>query len=273
MTQTLSNIGARSGKQLRAPLWMRLGKTQLIAVVAPLCVLGVLLAAWAIYAAHSAGHLFPTVGSTVSGVGSAITSGSDWSATLRSWRTLAIGYGIAVALGIPLGLTLGRNRTVDRLLGTYLDIALVVPMIVLMPVVLLAIGITATAQVVVIVLFALPYVVLPIRNHVRRMPRVWLDLASTLGASKPQQWRFFLLPGARSGIILGLRLGLAHALSGLFIAELTLLSLGIGQVILADQSSFDFGPMIGYIVVVIAQVVIVMAALRSLDRGEGQVEL
>jgi ABC-type nitrate/sulfonate/bicarbonate transport system permease component len=268
VTQTLSAPGARSMKRLRAPLWMRLSRTRIVLLLAPLVVLGVLLGAWAIYAAHSAGHLFPTVGETARGLGHSLVSGSDWSATLRSWRTLAIGYGIAVALGVPLGLTLGRSRNLDRLFGTYLDIALVVPMIVLMPVVLLAVGVTAKAQVVVIVLFALPYVVLPVRNHVRRLPRVWLDLASTLGASRIRLWRFVLFPGARSGIVLGLRLGLAHALSGLFIAELTLISLGIGQVILADQSNFDFGPMIGYIIIVMAQVVIVMALLRSMDTGE-----
>ncbi len=240
VTEIVSTNGARSQQRLRAPAWMRLSTTRLLMLVAPLCVLGVLLGAWAIYAAHSPGHLFPTVGSTVGGIGHSIVSGSEWSATLRSWRTLAIGYGIAVALGIPLGLTLGRSRTLDRLLGAYLDIALVVPMIVLMPVVLLAVGVTAKSQVVVIVLFALPYVVLPVRNHVRRLPRVWMDLAGTLGSSRAQLWRYILIPGSRSGIVLGLRLGLAHALSGLFIAELTLLSLGIGQVILNDQSNFDF---------------------------------
>jgi NitT/TauT family transport system permease protein len=273
MTQILTNTSARRETRLRAPLWMRVGTDRMWAVVAPLCVLAALLGAWSLYARYSPGHLFPTVGATASGFAHSLTSGSDWSATLHSWRTLAIGYGIAVVLGVPLGLTLGRNRLLDRLLGSYLDIALVVPMIVMMPVVLLAVGVTAKAQVVVIVLFALPYVVMPVRNHVRRLPRVWLDLAGTLGASRRRLWQFVLIPGARSGIVLGLRLGLAHALSGLFIAELTLVSLGIGKVILTDQANFDFGPMIGYIFLVMFQVVLVMAALRSLTGAEEEVSL
>lgn len=238
----------------------------LIPVVAPLAVLAVLLVVWSAYARSSGGSLFPTPTQVAVGFWDALTSGHVWSQTMVSWRSLVIGYVLSAVIGIALGLLLGSSRLTDRTLGVYLDIALVTPMIVMMPIVLIALGVTRTAEVVVVMFFSIPYVTLPIRNGVRAMPQLWFDLSRSLCASRLQVWRFILLPGARSVITHGLRLGLAHALSGLLVVEFTLVALGIGQVVLDAKAAFDFGSMIGYLLLVMAQVLVVMGALRLVDR-------
>jgi ABC-type nitrate/sulfonate/bicarbonate transport system permease component len=256
----LSATSRRLGYRLGPAIW-------------PLAVLALVLIGWSLYARSAQGHVFPTPRATVTGFWHSLLSPANWRATALSWRSLAIGYGVAGALGLPLGLVMGVSRRVDRVLGIYLDIALVTPMIVLMPVVLMAIGVTATAEVVVVIFFALPYVTLPVRNGVRALPQLWFDLARSLCATRSQVWRFILLPGARAGTVHGLRLGLAHALSGLFIVELTLVSIGTGKVIMTDEANFDFGAMIGYIVLVMLQALIVMTGLRYLDRNRRDVAL
>lgn len=235
-------------------------------VVLPLLVLVVIVAAWSEYAHSNTGTLFPTPSATLSGFTDSLTSGSAWRETLRSWHSLVIGYAIAVAIGLVLGFVLGASRKVDRILGVYLDIALVTPMIVLMPVVLIALGVTARAEETVVVLFAAPYVILPIRTGVRAMPKMWFDLARSMCANRRQTWQMILLPGARSSVVHGLRLGLAHALTGLFVVEFTLVSIGIGNVVLTYKANFDYGGMIGYVLLVMAQVLIVMSLLTKLDR-------
>lgn len=241
----------------------------LVAVTAPLAVLAVILVIWSQYASSGGGNLFPTPTQVATGFWNALTSGHVWQQTMVSWRSLVIGYVLSVVIGIAFGLLLGSSRLADRILGVYLDIALVTPMIVMMPIVLIALGVNRTAEVVVVMFFAIPYVTLPIRNGVRAMPQLWFDLSRSLCASRRQTWQLILLPGARSVITHGLRLGLAHALSGLLVVEFTLVALGIGQVVLDAKAAFDFGSMIGYLLLVMAQVLIVMGALRLVDREGG----
>ena len=246
----------------RGKHWMR----RLGPVLAPLLVLVGFVVAWQIYARTAGGSLFPTPRETVIGFWDSARSPSIWRDTARSWRALALGYGISVVLGVLFGLLLGSSRRVDKVLGVYLDIALVTPMIVMMPIVLIALGVTATAEVVVVIFFALPYVTLPIRDGVRTMPQLWFDLSRSLCATNPQTWRYILLPGARRAITDGLRLGLAHALSGLLVVEFTLVSLGIGQVVLTYKAEFAFGSMIGYVLFIMVQILIVMTFITRLNR-------
>ncbi len=234
-------------------------------VVAPLVPLALILLVWSWYASHSEGGVFPSVPETAQGFWTSLTSGTIWGETWVSWRSLLVGYVIAAPIGIVLGLLLGASRVLDRLLGVYLDIALVTPMIVLMPVVLIAIGITAKAETLVIIFFALPYVILPIRNGTRALPQLWFELGRSLGASRWQLMGAVLLPGARGAIVRGLRLGLGHAVSGLFTVELTLAALGIGKVVLTAQSAFMLGDMLGYIAFTLVQVLIVMSLANLFD--------
>lgn len=260
-----ADIGTRSEAKTEGEALARLARWAL-PVVLPVLVLALIVLAWSEYARSAGGSLFPSPSSVMSGFAKSATSHEAWSATLRSWRSLVIGYVIAAIAGILLGLLLGVSRPIDRVLGVYLDIALVTPMIVLMPIVLIALGITSRAEETVVVLFALPYVTLPIRTGVRAMPNIWVDLARSLCANRQQMWRFVLLPGARSSIVHGLRLGLAHALSGLFVVEFTLVAIGIGNVVLTYKANFDYGGMIGYVLLVMVQVLIVMTLLTRLGR-------
>jgi NitT/TauT family transport system permease protein len=240
------------------------GRSWFVPVLAPLVVLALVVSAWQLYAQTLGGVLFPTPADTVSGFWESARSGSVWRKTAISWRSLAIGYGVSVVLGVTLGLLLGLNRRVDKVFGVFLDISIVTPMIVVMPIVLMALGINATAQVVVVIFFSMPYVTLPIRNGVRTMPQLWFDLSQMLCASRSQTWRYVVLPGARGAISNGLRLGLAHALTGLLVVEFTLVALGIGGVVLNYQAQFLFGQMFGYLFLVMAQIVILMTLINRL---------
>lgn len=242
--------------------WVR----AVLAVALPLGIAGLIIGAWQIYVSRSNDALVPTPSNVAVGFIRSATTLNVWQKTGDSWVSLAIGYGIAIVIGVTMGLFLGHNRLADRTIGVYVDIALVTPEVVLMPIVLIALGVTRTAVVGVVVLFATPYIIMPIRSGIRAMPRIWFEVAQSLCASRRQVWRFILLPGARAVIATGLRLGLAHALSGLLVVELTLVALGIGQVIIIDKAEFAFGDMFGYIVLVMVQISAVMICISLLER-------
>jgi ABC-type nitrate/sulfonate/bicarbonate transport system permease component len=235
-------------------------------VVLPLAVLVVLVAVWQSYAARAGNFLMPKPGRFVSSIPDVVGSGEAWRSIATSDLSLLFGYGLAIAVGVPLGLSMARNRLLDRVMGPYLDIAIVVPMAVMMPVVLMALGLTRRAQVAVIVLFALPFIVVATRDGARTLRAEWTEMARVFGAGEAQLWRRVLLPGSVAAIVSGLRLGFAQALTGLVTVELTLIALGIGKQMIVYQSHFQSARLFVFVAMLMLQSVVILGGLRLLER-------
>lgn len=235
-------------------------------VVLPLAVLAAVLLGWQAYAQRRGSFLMPSPADVAGAVPGVLGSGSVWDALATSDLSLLMGYAVSVVVGIPVGLLMARNRWADRVLAPYLDIAIVVPMAVMMPVVLIALGLTRQAQVVVIVLFALPFVVVSTRAGARTLPPEWTEMARVFGAGELTTWRRVLLPGSVSSIVTGLRLGFAQALTGLVTVELTLIALGIGRQLVLFQSHFESAALLAFVALLMAQSVLVMSLLGWLER-------
>lgn len=235
-------------------------------IVLPLAVLAVLVAAWQSYADRPGNFLMPRPSRFVTAIPDVLGSGAAWRAIATSDLSLLIGYGVAAAVGIPFGLAMARSRLLDRTVGPYLDIAIVVPMAVMMPVVLMALGLTRRAQVSVIVLFAVPFIVVATRDGARTLRPEWTEMARAFGAGELQLWRRVLLPGSVAAIVAGLRLGFAQALTGLVTVELTLIALGIGKQIIVYQSHFQSAQLFVFVAVLMCQSVVVLSLLRLLER-------
>ncbi len=234
-------------------------------IIAPLAVLVVVVVIWNWYASREGNFLMPSPAEYLAAIPEVLTSPEPWRALATSDVTLAIGYGVAVLVGVPTGLVMARNRLVDRVLGPYLDIAVVVPMAAMMPVVLVALGLTRQAQVAVIILFALPFIVIAARTGARTVLPEWSEMARVFGARELQVWRRVLLPGSVSAIVAGLRLGFAQALTGLVTVELTLIALGIGRQMIVYQSHFQSAELFVFVTLLVVQSVVVMSLLRALE--------
>lgn len=231
-------------------------------VLLPFGVLVVLTIAWDTYVHNGASFATPRVEEVFAAFPGVVASGDMWRALGISDLSLFMGFVIAVLIGIPLGLLMGRARILDRVLSPYLDIAVVVPMAVMMPVVLMALGLTRTAQVVVIVVFALPFIVAATRGGARTIPAQWTDMARVFGASETRIWRLVVIPGSIAAVVAGLRLGFAQALTGLVTVELTLIALGIGQQLIHYQSHFESAQLFAFVGVLMIQSVLVMSVLN-----------
>lgn len=247
---------------------LRLGRVghALLRVGLPAVVLVVVCLVWNWYVGAKHSFYLATAGAIFRAFIQELGDGSVWHALWTSDLSLLAGFAIAVAIGVPLGLVIGRLRRVDRLVAPYLQIALVTPVAVLMPIVLVALGLSRTAQVVVVVLFALPFVVVPTRGGVVTIPGDWLDMASSYGARELQVWRLVLLPGATQAIVNGLRLGFAHALTGEITVELSLIAIGIGQLIIRYQSHYQAAALFAFVMLISIQSIAAMGLLSLIQR-------
>lgn len=243
----------------------RRGVALLPLVLWPALLLVVLVTGWALYASARGGFV-PSPASVAKGFATVIQSPDAWSGLWVSNVSLIIGYLISVAIGIPLGLIAGSARWANRIISPCMDIAMLIPMVVVMPIVLVAAGLGRTSEVWVIILFAVPYIVVPIRTGVQTMPTEFSDVASAFSATWVQRWLYFLIPASRRSIATGLKLGLAHALTGLMVVELTLVALGIGRMVLTYQVHFMFGEMFAYVLLVALEVFVVIGLLSVIER-------
>ena len=216
--------------------------------------------------ATQGGFVLPTIPMFLASVGQQLTGARFWSALVTSESALAVGFGAAALLGIPLGLAAGRARAVEDVLDPYVSIAIITPMAIIMPIMLMIFGLTFTARAVVVFIFAFPFVFVPVRAAVLTIaPELW-EMCRSYGASELQVWRELLLPGTLPAMVSGLRQGLAHGFSGMILVELLLLAVGVGRLLLQYQGRFDYSAIFAVVFLLICESWLLMGGLALLER-------
>jgi NitT/TauT family transport system permease protein len=231
----------------------------------PVLVAVLVLIAWQASASQG-GFVIPTVPMFLASVGQQLAFSTFWSAIVTSETALALGFGAAVVLGIPVGLAAGRARAIEDVIDPYLSIAIITPMAIVMPIILMIFGLTFTARTVVVFIFAFPFVVVPVRAGVLTIaPELW-EMCRSYGASELQLWWELLLPGTLPSMVSGLRQGLAHGFSGMILVELLLLAVGVGKLLLQYQATFDYAAIFAVVFLLVCESWLLMGMLTFLER-------
>jgi len=194
-----------------------------------------------------------------------VRAGTLWSALGTSNTALMIGYPLAVLVGVPLGFLFGRRRLVDRAFSYWLDAALVIPMIAVVPAVIVALGLTLEARVAVVVLFALPVIGMNARAAVRVIDEGLTEMARSFGARPLRVWLQVILPAALTAVFAALRLGLARAISGMVVVELTLVPAGVGGLMVKYRSQFAAADLYAVTLAVLLEGMILIALAQALE--------
>lgn len=192
------------------------------------------------FAGHSDGSVFVSpFSATVLEAAKFLTQEGFWGAFAKSNEALLVGVPLALIIGFPIGFALGRVRPFDRAAGFLLDVMLTIPMVAIVPVVIVALGLTLSARVAVVFFFAVPLAALYGRAAVRVVDRELIEMAQSFGASRLQVWTRVILPSSTASLFVGLRLAVAHGISGMIVIELTLIPAGLGDLLLTYKSQFS----------------------------------
>lgn len=181
-------------------------------------------------------------------------------------QALLIGYFLAVVLAVPSGILLARLPWLERFTDGYLTILIVTPMSAMIPIIVLAVGLGLSARVIVVFLFSFPIIVLNTLAGLKNLDTSLLEMAKSFKASERQLWRHVLLPSALPGILTGMQLGLARALSGMIIVELILIAAGVGKLILRSMGRFEPATTFALVIVVMIEIVVLMSIFRWFRR-------
>lgn len=149
----------------------------------------------------------------------------------------ALGFAIAVVFGVAIGLAMARSRLVDLALAPYMNALYATPRIALIPVLILWFGIAFELRVTIVVLSAIFPVIINTYAGARAVDREMLDIGLAFTANRWQQLRTIVVPGSLPFVYAGVRIGLARALSGVIVAEMTASITGVGRLII-DYSKY-----------------------------------
>lgn len=234
-------------------------------VIMPVLLAVVIGVVWQ-YSATNGGFIIPTIPAFIGKTGSQLIDSEFWSAIVTSESALLVGFVAAVILGVPLGLVAGRARAIEDVIDPYISIAIITPMAMMLPIILMVFGLTFTARMVVVFIFSFPFVLVPVRAGVLMIPPELWEMCRSYGASERQLWRELLVPGTMPAMVLGLRQGLAHGFTGMILVELLLLAVGVGQLLLQFQGRFDYASIFAVVFLLICESWILLGALAMLER-------
>lgn len=213
-------------------------------------------------------HPFFLVGplDTIAALGEVVWSGEyGWHLWLSA-QEFVYGFTLAVALAIPLGLAMAVWRDVETVLDPWVSILYSTPRLALGPLVVLWFGIGVSSKVALVFLGAVFPVLVNTYVGAKNVDAQMQLAAHAFGASRWEQFRTILVPGALPHIISGLRLGAIQGILGVLVGEFFGSRGGVGNMIFSSAQTFETAKMFVGIATFAVAGLGVSVALRRLEQ-------
>lgn len=226
-----------------------------------------LLLAWWIFSAGSTNYFWPPL-SKILGVlpETWIDEGRIVSDVGPSLMRLAVGYGIALVLGIAAGVAVGSSRALRALLDPLFDFFRALPPPVLIPVFMVFLGIDDLMKIVVIAMGCIWPILLNTVEGVRQVDEVQRDTATVFHLGRGLRLFRLTLPAAGPLILAGARQGLSIGIILMVISEMFAATNGIGFSIQQFQRTFAVPEMWTGVIVLGIIGVLLAALFRMVER-------
>ena len=151
----------------------------------------------------------------------------------------AMGFGLAVAIGVPLGLLMGWFRTLDAIVSPLFDALRFVAPIAWVPFAALWFGTGIGGPVLIIFSGAFPPCLINAYRGAKFVEPRYIEAARMLGVGHLRMVGEVLFPAAIPSIVAGLRISAGLGWQSLIGAELIVASSGIGYLMVKGQSNIS----------------------------------
>jgi NitT/TauT family transport system permease protein len=150
-----------------------------------------------------------------------------------------IGFGSASLVGVALGFAMATNRAVQDALDPWVSFFYSSPLVALIPFFILVFGVGIASKIAIIFLVSVFPILLNAFAGIRSADEHLLEVGAAFNCTRWQVFEKILFPAALPYIIVGLRLGIGRALTGVVVAELFGSTAGLGWLIGTAGQSFD----------------------------------
>ena len=170
---------------------------------------------------------------------SLLLSGDLVSHLAVSGLEFAIGFGLATVSGVALGFAMATSRTAQDYLDPWVSFFYSSPLVALIPFFILVFGVGIASKVAIIFIVSIFPILLNAYAGIRAADASLLEVGAAFNCTRWQVFQKILVPAALPYIVVGLRLGIGRALTGVVGSELFGSTSGLGWVIGTAGQSFD----------------------------------
>jgi sulfonate transport system permease protein len=210
----------------------------LISLIIPV----IIIIFWALLTTYTGiipSYLIPSPQEVFAAFEQLLINGSLVSDTLDTLTRVLLGFLVAAAFAIPVGILMGWSKTVENYLSFIIGILRPIPPIAWIPFAILWFGLGLGSAIFVIFVGSVFPILINTADGVKRIDKVYIESASTLGANQYQTIRKVVVPAALPNIITGLKVGMGIALMCTVAAEMIGSNNGLGYLILTATSMLD----------------------------------
>jgi NitT/TauT family transport system permease protein len=191
-----------------------------------------------------------------------------WQAIATTLRRAAIGFGLALIIGLIAGALVSRIRPLRAAVGSMITALQTMPSIAWFPFAIILFGTSTAAIVFVIVLGAAPSIANGLIAGVDYTPPLLLRAGRTMGLGRIAMYRHLILPASLPSFVAGLKQGWAFAWRSLMAGELLVIILGqpsIGVLLSTDQDQSDMASAIAIMIVILVLGIAVDMIFTTID--------
>ena len=182
-----------------------------------------------------------------------------------SFQQLLLGYLLGCIAGVVLGIMMGRSALLDGLLQPWVSMMFVTSIASLVPLFIITLGFGLMFRIAIVFMAAVWYVLLVTYHGVKSVSPELLQAARAFEASRTQTFFLVLLPALYPYILTGMRIGLAHAIRAMVIAEMYVI-VGFGGVVYNSGMETSTVSLLGALVTIMLVGVALTEALKWFGR-------
>jgi NitT/TauT family transport system permease protein len=227
---------------------------------------GFVLIVWQLYAPHVNSIFLRPPSDVARAFIDLAQDGTLGQASLESGRTLALGFVLALLIGLSVGLGSARSWLAYNAANPWITALYSTPSVALVPFMSLWLGIDDAAKIAVIALFAVFPIIVNTQQGVRYVDPSLMEVARAFNSSERRLWTDVLIPSALPFIFAGIRLAIPRALVGMVLAEFLIsVGKGLGSLIIIYQNTFRVDRMFVPVIVVAAMGVVLISIVQWLE--------
>ncbi len=182
----------------------------------------------------------------------------------------AIGYALAVSVGVTAGLLIGSRRLLHDVAMPYVVALYGIPKVLVLPWIALIFGLGPSTAVLTSMLFAVFPIVLMVAAGTRDVDPTLVTVAVSMGATRAQIGRKVLLPAVLPSVLAGMRVGMVFAMLGVLLAEMFAGTRGMGFYMQRLAVAFRAPELFAATAIVSALSIAVVLFLEDLNRRLGR---
>jgi len=238
-------------------------RTRMLALTAASILAGLALWQWA--ARDISRVIFAPPTAVLARLLSDLTSGALIAALAGSLGTLALGFLLAVAVGVPLGFAIGRNEKLAAMADPVLNAIYAIPPVAMVPFLIISFGLFLEARVALVFLMSFYEILVTVAAGARNVDPTLLAVGRSFGTSRGRMVTRVMLPASLPFVFAALRVGLVRGINAMITAELFLAAVNLGAIMKRSAQQFDTAGLLAVIVLLCLVGLAAQEGLKALE--------